>query len=99
MTTPLKERLAVCSWSLQPDSPWRLIEHLRGLGLSRVQLALDPFRESPEGWAPSADLFRQHGVILVSGMFGTVGEDYTTPESIQRTGGLVPDSTWEDRKS
>jgi sugar phosphate isomerase/epimerase len=28
-------------------------------------------------------------------MFGCVGEDYSTLESIQRTGGLVPDSTWE----
>lgn len=28
-------------------------------------------------------------------MFGTVGEDYTTPESIKRTGGIVPDATWE----
>ena len=28
-------------------------------------------------------------------MFGTVGEDYTTPETIKRTGGVVPDGTWE----
>src|SRR5262245_34604718 len=29
-------------------------------------------------------------------MFGTVGEDYATPESIRRTGGLVPDDTWQE---
>ena len=29
-------------------------------------------------------------------MFGTVGEDYSTLESIKRTGGIVPDATWEE---
>src|SRR5690242_1762824 len=28
-------------------------------------------------------------------MFGCVGEDYSTLESIRRTGGVAPDSTWE----
>jgi sugar phosphate isomerase/epimerase len=28
-------------------------------------------------------------------MFGCVGEDYTTMETIRRTGGIVPDNTWE----
>ena len=35
------------------------------------------------------------GVTIASGMFGTVGEDYPTPETIRRTGGVVPDGTWE----
>ena len=96
MTKPLKDRLAVCSWSLQPADPEQLVEQLRQLGIQRVQLALDPLRESPEAWDRTADLFREHGVSIVSGMFGTVGEDYTTLESIRRTGGLVPDATWEE---
>jgi sugar phosphate isomerase/epimerase len=29
-------------------------------------------------------------------MFGTIGEDYTTMESIKRTGGVVPDGTWAE---
>jgi len=29
-------------------------------------------------------------------MISTVGEDYTTLESIKRTGGVVPDSTWPE---
>ena len=29
-------------------------------------------------------------------MFGTIGEDYTTLESIKRTGGVVPDATWDE---
>jgi sugar phosphate isomerase/epimerase len=28
-------------------------------------------------------------------MFGTIGEDYSTLESIRRTGGVVPDEHWE----
>jgi sugar phosphate isomerase/epimerase len=96
MSKPWQDRLAVCSWSLQPASPQQLVEQLRAIGLSRVQLALDPLRETPEVWCGCAALFRQHGIEIVSGMFGTVGEDYTSLESIRRTGGLVPDSTWEE---
>ncbi len=33
---------------------------------------------------------------LVSGMFRTVGEDYTTLDSIRRTGGVVPDVHWKE---
>jgi len=96
MTTSFKDRLAVCSWSLQPTSPQQLIEHLRAIGLSRVQLALDPLRENPAVWGETAALFQQAGISIVSGMFGTVGEDYTSLESIHRTGGLVPDDTWDE---
>jgi sugar phosphate isomerase/epimerase len=96
MTTSLKDRLAVCSWSLQPARPQQLIEHLRAIGLNRVQLALDPLRENPSVWGDTAALFKQAGITIVSGMFGTVGEDYTSLESIHRTGGLVPDDTWDE---
>ena len=96
MTKPFKDRLAVCSWSLQPTSPQQLVDHLRASGVSSVQLALDPLRENPTVWGATAELFRQHGISIVSGMFGTVGEDYTSLESIRRTGGLVPDDTWEE---
>jgi L-ribulose-5-phosphate 3-epimerase len=96
MTTPFKDRLAVCSWSLQPENPRQIVQHLQSIGLGCVQLALDPLRENPAVWGVTAELFREHGIEIVSGMFGTVGEDYSTPESIRRTGGLVPDDTWEE---
>src|SRR5262245_26134067 len=96
MIPPFKDRLAVCSWSLQPTDPQQLVQHLRTIGVSRVQLALDPLRENPAVWGSTAELFGQHKIGIVSGMFGTVGEDYSTPESIRRTGGLVPDDTWEE---
>ncbi len=92
---PLTQRIAVCSWSLRPASPQDLVAQLQAIGLNRVQLALDPLRESPNVWGQTAALFRQHGITIVSGMFGCVGENYTTLDSIRRTGGLTPDATWD----
>jgi sugar phosphate isomerase/epimerase len=93
--TDLAQRLAVCSWSLRPTSPAALFDALATTGLTRLQLALDPLREDPATWGRLPDLARARGVALVSGMFGTVGEDYSTLETIKRTGGVVPDATWE----
>jgi sugar phosphate isomerase/epimerase/NAD(P)H-dependent FMN reductase len=87
--------LGVCTWSLQPETPAELIRKLKRTGATRVQLALDPLREKPEVWGKTPELFAQAGITIVSGMFGCVGEDYTTLETIQRTGGVVPDATWE----
>ena len=91
----LSDRLAVCSWSLQPASPADLVAKLESTGIRRVQLALDPLRESPGVWGETVALFRQKGITTVSGMFGCVGEDYSTLETIRMTGGIAPDATWE----
>lgn len=88
-------KMAVCSWSLQPQSTAALIDMVRSLGLSRVQLALNDHRGSAGGAAIGAELARAH-IEIVSGMFGTVGEDYSTLETIKETGGVVPDATWEE---
>ena len=50
MKQQIESRLAVCSWSLQPETPEALIANLREIGLSRVQLALDPLRDNPDAW-------------------------------------------------
>jgi len=89
------DRLAVCSWSLQPADPCDLISKLEATGIARVQLALDPLREKPAVWGEAATLLRQSGMSVVSGMFGCVGEDYSTLESIRASGGIAPDQTWE----
>jgi sugar phosphate isomerase/epimerase len=94
MENRLDSRLAVCSWSLQAKDPQNLLDLLQGTGIHRLQIALDPLREEPAVWGDLPQLCHQRGVTIVSGMFGTVGEDYSTLESIQRTGGVVPDSTW-----
>jgi L-ribulose-5-phosphate 3-epimerase len=91
----LARRLAVCSWSLRPSHPVALLDALAATGIARVQLALDPLREDPSVWSAFPDLARERGVTIASGMFGTIGEDYSTLESIKRTGGVLPDATWE----
>lgn len=88
------QRLAVCSWSLQPTSPQDLVSKLQQTGVRRVQLALDPLRDEPAAWDNAPALLRQAGIGIVSGMFGCVGEDYTTLDTIRVTGGIAPDATW-----
>lgn len=93
----LSERLAVCSWSLQPVSAADLFEKLAATGIRRIQIALDPIRENAGGaWSDFDRQCTERGVTCVSGMFGGVGEDYSTLESIKRTGGMVPDATWDE---
>ena len=89
----ISERLAVCSWSLQPTSPQDLITKLQQTGIHRVQLALDPLRESPAVWGEAPALFGKSGITIISGMFTCVGEDYSTLDSIRATGGIAPDAT------
>ena len=91
----IAERLAVCSWSLQPKSPDELIAQVEAIGIPRVQIALDPLRAEPS-WRDFGALAAQQGIQMVSGMFGTIGEDYTTMDTIRRTGGVVPDETWDE---
>src|SRR5215471_13408829 len=94
----LQNRLAVCSWSLQPTDPKDLLAKLEAVGISRVQLALDPLRENPHIWGETANIFRQKGIEIVSGMFGCVGEDYSTLDTIRVTGGIAPDATWDQNR-
>jgi sugar phosphate isomerase/epimerase len=91
----LSDRLAVCSWSLQPDSPETLAAALRDIGVMRTQLALDPIREGG-AWTDGIARLTDLGVTIASGMFVTVGEDYSTLDSIRLTGGVVPDATWPE---
>jgi len=91
----LLSKLAACSWSLRPRDPADLVAMVRSLGLNHVQLALNDHRGAAGGSGVGAALAAA-GIGVVSGMFGTVGEDYSTLESIRRTGGVVPDETWEE---
>lgn len=88
------DRLALCSWSLQPQSCDDLIEKVRTCGIDRVQLHLDPIAEEADGWEDATDRLESAGVGLLSGMVMCVGEDYSTIAAIERTGGIVPDDTW-----
>ena len=93
MNRPVFERLAICSWSLQPSSPQDLIAKLDTVGIRRIQLGLSRLQQGSV-WAEAAAQLTGAGIEIVSGMASTVGEDYTTPDTIRRTGGVVPDATW-----
>lgn len=86
--------LGVCSWSLQPVSAADLAKKVGDCGLGAVQLALDPLGEKV--WPVEAALktLRDAGIEIRSGMMRTRGEDYSTLESIRRTGGVRPDQHW-----
>jgi sugar phosphate isomerase/epimerase len=91
----LSDRLAICSWSLQPDSPAELAQKLDAIGIRRTQLAIDPIRRGGE-WADGIAKLEDLGVTVASAMFAAVGEDYSTLDAIRQTGGVVPDATWPE---
>ncbi|MCI0436081.1 MAG: sugar phosphate isomerase/epimerase [Gemmatimonadetes bacterium] len=87
-------RIGVCSWSLRPANAVDLALAVREAGLDAIQLALDPVRMDAMPLNPVRDALDHAGIDVLSGMMAMEGEDYTTLESIRRTGGLVPDDTW-----
>ena len=91
MTSPL---IGVCSWSLRPANPGPLVASLNRLDLRCVQLALGPVVGAAVCWAGAVEELAAGGVTVISGMMAMAGEDYSTLESIRRTGGLRPDDTW-----
>ena len=93
MTGP---RLGVCSWSLRPADPADLAAKVRACGLNAVQLALDPIRRGEWDEAETVRSLANNGIAILSGMMGMKGEDYSTLETIRRTGGVRPDETWPD---
>lgn len=86
--------LGVCSWSLQSQGVDALLQRVAECGVARVQIALGGLLDRPD------DVFKlreavENGVIaLCSGMLATIGEDYSSLESIRSTGGLRPDEHW-----
>ena len=86
--------LGVCSWSLRPEGPEDLCRQVREIGLSEIQIALDPLRDGTWDEAGTVRCLAESGLKLRSGMMGMEGEDYTTLESIRDTGGVRPDLHW-----
>jgi L-ribulose-5-phosphate 3-epimerase len=96
MRTQTTDQIGVCSWSLQATGPQDLAQKVNALGLKKVQLGLTPHRDDPGTWEGVQEILDESGISIVSGMFSTVGEDYTTPETIRVTGGVVPDEYWDE---
>jgi len=90
------EQLGVCSWSLQATGPEDLARKVTALGLNKVQLGLTPHRDDPGTWEGVQEILGESGISIVSGMFATVGEDYSSPATIRVTGGVVPDQYWDE---
>ncbi|QDU67858.1 sugar phosphate isomerase/epimerase family protein [Engelhardtia mirabilis] len=86
--------LGVCSWSLRAGAESELAAVVEAVGVSQVQMALDPLRRG--AWSAERLVASLESVdaTVRSGMMGTEGEDYSTLETIRRTGGLVPDQHW-----
>ena len=90
--------VGVCSWSLQVTSVPELKRLMAGLGLDVVQIACgDPHHAA---WDEGDDLpaaARAAGFRMSGTMLGFPGEDYTTPQTIQRTGGFGDPATRPER--
>ena len=96
------KRVGVCSWSWR--RPLREVAaEMERAGVKGIHLALGPFiapderhgsAEPPETWEFVKEQVKSGRWNLMATMVGTIGEDYSTLESIRKTGGIVPDANW-----
>jgi L-ribulose-5-phosphate 3-epimerase len=90
--------IGVCSWSLQVKSVPELRRLLDRLGIGVVQIACgDPHHAA---WAEGERMpeeARLAGFRMTGAMLGFSGEDYTTPQTIQKTGGFGDPATRPER--
>lgn len=91
--------VGVCSWSLQPQSPQDLVSKCREVGVSAVQLAIGVERHNGITADRYVAALRDAGMQVRSGMSEMKGEDYSTLETIRRTGGVRPDATWPENQT
>ena len=81
--------IGVCSWSLQVKSVPELKKLLGQLGIDVVQIACgDPHHASWDEGDRMPEAARAAGFRMVGAMLGFPGEDYTTPATIQKSGGF-----------
>jgi len=81
--------IGVCSWSLQVKSVPELTRLLGRLGIDVVQIACgDPHHAAWEEGDGLPEAARSAGFRMTGAMLGFPGEDYTTPQTIQKTGGF-----------
>ncbi len=68
---------------------------VRQTGGDSIQLALMPLLDGGS-WANAPSVLAKESISITSGMVAMAGEDYSTLESIARTGGVRPDATWPE---
>src|SRR5438045_6321933 len=90
--------VGVCSWSLQVKSVPELKRLLDRLGIDVVQIACgDPHHAAWEEGEQLPAAARAAGFRMSGAMLGFPGEDYTTPQTIQKTGGFGDPATRSER--
>ncbi len=90
--------IGVCSWSLQVKSVPELKRLLERLGIDVVQIACgDPHHAAWEEGDRLPEAAKAAGFRMTGAMLGFPGEDYTTPQTIQKTGGLGDPATRPER--
>ena len=90
--------IGVCSWSLQVTSIPELKGFMDSLGLKAVQIACgDPQHASWEEGEEMPKAALAAGLVMTGTMLGFPGEDYTSPATIQKTGGFGDPNTRADR--
>ena len=101
------ERVGVCSWSFRKPIDG-VAADMEKIGVKGIHLALGPFihADGRHGDAESADAWARVKARIASGewklmstMVSMVGEDYSTLETIRKTGGIVPDATWAENRA
>ena len=81
--------VGVCSWSLQVKNVPELKRLLDRLGVDVVQIACgDPHHAAWDEGDRLPEAARAAGFRMTGAMLGFPGEDYTTPQTIQKTGGF-----------
>jgi sugar phosphate isomerase/epimerase len=90
--------IGVCTWSLQVKSIPELKRLLGGLGTDVVQIACgDPHHAAWEEGERLPEVAKAAGLRMTGAMLGFPGEDYTTPQTIQKTGGFGNPATRPER--
>jgi len=83
---------------VRAGSPAELAEGVRAIGVDCVQVALDPLRTKQWSTSETVQALRLARIEIRSGMMGTVGEDYSTLDTIRAPGGVRPDRHWEENQ-
>jgi len=90
--------IGLCSWCLHFTEERELRGAMEGFQLRALQLALAPIARLEVAERKRViEEFKASPMIITCGMINYRGEDYTTRETIHKTGGLVPDDTFEER--
>jgi L-ribulose-5-phosphate 3-epimerase len=91
--------IGVCTWSLQPKDSAHLVEMVRQLELEHAQVALWPIVGLDDKRTfQELGILKKSGLTFTAAAMGYPGEDYSTIDTIRRTGGFAPDDDWDVRR-